>query len=206
MTVVSSLYNEIKTPNSVSRYFVILSSIVLLLLLIPLAAMQFTAEVNWSIFDFIFAWVLLVGSGMAYKLISRKIDKFQYRVAVGLAVAAALLIVWINGAVGIIGNEDHPANLMYFGVIITGIAGAAVAGLRPKGMAVAMFLTAFAQCMVPVIALMIWKPEITFGVVKVFMLNGVFVVMFAGSGLLFWSAARNNEESSPLNENREVIN
>jgi len=33
-----------------------------------------------------------------------------YHLAVGTALAAAVLLVWVNLAVGIIGSEDHPAN------------------------------------------------------------------------------------------------
>jgi hypothetical protein len=66
------------------------------LLLIPLAAMQFSAEVTWNLFDFVVAGTLLFGSGLAYELIARKGGNTTYRSAVGVAVAAALLLVWIN--------------------------------------------------------------------------------------------------------------
>ena len=33
-----------------------------------------------------------------------------YRAAVGVAIAAAFILVWMNLAVGIIGSEDNPAN------------------------------------------------------------------------------------------------
>jgi hypothetical protein len=38
------------------------------------------------------------------------------RCAVGIAVVSALLLVWINAAAGMIG-DDNPANVMYVGVI-----------------------------------------------------------------------------------------
>jgi hypothetical protein len=41
-----------------------------------------------------------------------------YRFAVGLALTAAFLIVWMNVAAGLIGIEDDdPANLLYVGVL-----------------------------------------------------------------------------------------
>jgi len=40
-----------------------------------------------------------------YELVARKAGNIAYRAAVGVAVAAALILVWVNGAVGIIGNE-----------------------------------------------------------------------------------------------------
>ena len=40
-----------------------------------------------------------------------------YRFAVGLALTAVFLIVWLNAAAGLIGIEDDdPANLLYIGV------------------------------------------------------------------------------------------
>jgi hypothetical protein len=41
-----------------------------------------------------------------------------------------------------------------------------------------------------VIALIIWNPQVTSGVVSVLTLNGFFVVLFIGSALLFRNAAR----------------
>jgi hypothetical protein len=96
----------------------------------------------------------------------------------------------MNLAVGIIGSEDNPVNLMYFGVIAIGILGATMARLRPQGMARALFTTALAQALVPVIALIINKPQVTsveasMGVLGVLGLNAFFVMMFIGSALLF---------------------
>ena len=34
---------------------------------------------------------------------------------------AAFLLIWINLAVGIIGSEDNPANLMYGAVLLLGL-------------------------------------------------------------------------------------
>ncbi len=117
----------------------------------------------------------------------------MYRVAVGVALAAAFLLVWVNGAVGIIGNEGNPANLMYFGVLAVGVIGALIARLEPHGMARALFATAFAQMLVPVIALIIWQPQVTSwgaaGVVGVFILNAFFATLWLGSALLFRRAS-----------------
>jgi thiazole synthase ThiGH ThiG subunit len=61
---------------------------------------------------------------------------------VALALVAAMLLVWVNLAVGIIGSEDNPANIMYLGVHAVLILGALLALFRPQGMARALFATA----------------------------------------------------------------
>lgn len=163
------------------------------LLLLPLLAMRFTNQVAWDLIDFIMAGALLLGTGLTYELVARKAGTIAYRVAVGIALAAALLLVWINLAVGIIGSEDNPANLMYVGVLAVGLIGAAIARLEAGGMARALFGSALATALVPAIALIIGKPSITPGdapgVLGVFVLNTFFVILFAGSALLFRRAA-----------------
>ena len=128
-------------------------SIAALLLLLPLVAMQFTDEVMWNAFDFAFAATLLFGTLGTYELAARKTNDIAYRAGVGIALLAVFLLIWINGAVGIIGSEDNPANLMYFGVIAIGIMGVFVAGFQPHGMTYAMSAMALAQMSVVVIAL-----------------------------------------------------
>ncbi|WP_199305974.1 hypothetical protein [Pseudanabaena sp. FACHB-2040] len=160
------------------------------ILLMPLIAMLFTNQVVWDLFDFIVAGTLIFGTGLAYELVAKKGGTMAYRVAVGIALAAAFLLVWMNLAVGIIGSEDNPVNLMYFGVVAIGILGATIVRLRPQGMARTLFATALAQALVPVIALIIKKPQVTsveasMGVLGVLGLNAFFVMMFIGSALLF---------------------
>ncbi len=160
------------------------------ILFLPLIAMQFTDEMVWDLTDFAVAWVLLVCAGLMYELATRKTDNLAYRAAVGVAVATALILVWMNLAVGLIGDESNPPNLMYNGVLAVGIIGAFAARFQPHGMARALFSTALAQALVPVIALIIWKPQVTLGVLGVFGLNAFFVMLFVGSALLFQRAAR----------------
>ncbi len=160
------------------------------ILLIPLVAMQFSDEVDWNLFDFVVAGALLFGSGLTYELIARKAGKPAYRAAVGVAVATALLLAWVNLAVGIIGSEDNPVNALYFVVIFVGIIGAGIARFRSRGMAWALFATAFAQALVPVIALISDKSQVHAlqdppGFVGVLVLNAFFAMLFVVSGLLF---------------------
>jgi hypothetical protein len=180
--------------QNITKRLSVWAAVVALILMVPLLARW-----PWTLGDFVFAGVLLFSTGLAYELVVRKGDNLAYRVAVGLALAAALLLVWINGAVGIIGSEDNPANLLYGGVLAIGFIGAIVALLEPRGMARALFVTAIAQALVPVIAFIIWEPSFAEppGIVGVFVLNSFFVMMFVGSALLFQRASATEPKWNP---------
>ena len=78
---------------------------------------------------------LLAAACGTYELGARMSRNTAYRAAVGLATVAGFLLVWINLAVGIIGDEGNPANLMFGGVLVVGVIGALVARFRAPGMA-----------------------------------------------------------------------
>ncbi len=77
---------------------------VALLLLVPLLAMQFTDEVQWSTFDFVVAGVLLLGTGLLCELVLRKVKTTRYRIAICAGLLATLLLVWVELAVGLFGT------------------------------------------------------------------------------------------------------
>jgi hypothetical protein len=122
-------------------------------LLLPLVAMQFIDEVNWDETDFLVIGAMLAVACGTYELAARMTGNSAYRAAVGVAVATAFILIWINLAVGIIGSEDNPANLMYGGVLAVAIIGAVIARFQPVGMARALSATALAQALAGVIAL-----------------------------------------------------
>ena len=177
--------------QNTTRRLVVWAVVVALLLMIPLVAMQFTGEVNWDLFDFVVMGGLLFGVGLAYELVARRSGKTVYRIAFGVGLVAAFLLAWVNGAVGIIGSENQPANLMYGAVFAVGVIGSLVARFKPRGMAHTLFAAALVQLSVPVIALIIW-PQISWGgagLVGVFVLNAFFAALFVVSALLFRQAA-----------------
>jgi peptidoglycan/LPS O-acetylase OafA/YrhL len=77
---------------------------VVLLLLIPLIAMQFTNEVNWELSDFVVMGVLLLGTGLLCELVLRKVKKTEHRVLICGALLIALFLIWAELAVGIFGT------------------------------------------------------------------------------------------------------
>jgi hypothetical protein len=129
--------------------------IVVILILLPLVAMQFTTDVNWTASDFAFAAVAFGVIGGTFELAVRKSDNAAYRCGVAVALGTSFLLVWINGAVGMIGSEGNPANLMFFVVILMAIAGAIGARFKAPGMARAMTVAGGAQMLIAVIVLLL---------------------------------------------------
>lgn len=163
-----------------------------LLWLLPLAAMQVTAEVDWTTSDFVIWGVMLLIAAGVCELALRASGDLAFRAGVVVAVGAAFLLVWINLAVGVIGSEDESANLLYFGVIAVAAVGALMAGFRPAGMARALVATAVAQVLVGVIALVAgWGAGSENWPQPIVVLSGVFAALWLLSAWLFHKAARN---------------
>ena len=120
------------------------------LLLVPLIA-----GAPWSIGDYVFAAAIFALVGGTFELAVRRSGNGWYRSGVAVGVGTAFLLVWINGAVGIIGDEGNPANLMFLGVIGIALVGSIVARFRAAGMAVAMAVAATVEALVAVAALVL---------------------------------------------------
>ncbi|MBW8243333.1 hypothetical protein K1F50_11020 [Muricauda oceani] len=85
------------------RYLLILSSIIILLL-VPFVAMQFSSEVNWSLFDFLVAGGLLTVLGFSIDFAIRKATSTQMRFALIAGIVIVFLLVWAELAVGVFGT------------------------------------------------------------------------------------------------------
>ncbi|MBV8685523.1 MAG: hypothetical protein JOZ90_16660 [Alphaproteobacteria bacterium] len=117
-----------------------------LLLALPGAAMGLHAEgVVWTASDFAVMGALLGSVGLGIELVVRASPSLAWRAGAVAAVLAAFLTVWVNLAVGMIGSEDNPYNLVFVGVVFLAVAGAVLARLRAAGMAKAMAAAAAAQ-------------------------------------------------------------
>jgi hypothetical protein len=151
---------------------------------LPAIAMRLGADgVNWTASDFaIFGAMLLTACGACEicLLISRNI---AYRGAAALAIGAGFLLTWINLAVGIIGDENAQANLVFVGVLLVGLVGASLARFQARGMARALMATAIAQGAAGAYAFYLGSPE---GL----MLSAFFAAIWITSSGLFAKAAR----------------
>lgn len=162
-----------------------------LLLAVPLVAMLFTDEMDWDETDFIVFGAMLFGACGAYELAARMTGSTAYRAAVGVAVVAAFILIWMNLAVGIIGSEDNPANLMYGGVLATPVLGGFIVRFKPHAMAQVLVATALAQALVGIIALSAGLGSTGANWPRVIVvLTGFFSTLWLLSAWLFRKAAR----------------
>jgi hypothetical protein len=141
-----------------------------------------TEGVNWGPMDFAIIGVLVLGSGLLYEYASMRTGNVAHRAAVGIAVAAGLFLIWVNLAVGMIGDEGNAANLMYILVLAVALIGASIARFEPREASIAMFATAAAHVVVAAIALIA-------GLGPTLPADAFFVAAWVASGLLFRQAA-----------------
>ena len=175
-----------------SPWRLVLWAIPTALLITPAIMMAIQADGwLWTPFDFVFAAVLLYGATATADLAIRKGGSMAYRLGAGLAVLASFLLIWINAAVGVIGGEDNPANLMFLGIVAVAAAGSVIARFQARGMARAMLaacvLTAAIALAAPVFG---WGADEPPGTAGLVMLIGGFAAMWGVSTALFAKAAR----------------
>ena len=137
-----------KAKDRVGRWRVAGWSVAAAVLLLPLVAMQFTSGVHWTPFDFFFAALMIGSVGLLFELAMRMNPNRFYRIGVGFALAAAFLLVWANGAVGMIGDEDNPYNLWFIALVPLALLGSAASRFRASGMAWVMAAAAVGQLLI----------------------------------------------------------
>jgi hypothetical protein len=74
---------------------------IVLILMIPFVAMQFTTEVDWSPMDFVIMGALLLGTGLICEMVLRSVKTVQKRVIYIGAVLFAFFLIWVERAVGL---------------------------------------------------------------------------------------------------------
>lgn len=105
-----------------------------LILLLPLVAMRFSSEVNWTAYDFVVAAIMLGALVGAFELVVRLSGSLPYRAAVVVAAGATFLMVWAQGAVGLVGSENDLFNLLFLAPLLVGAAGCFIVGFKARGM------------------------------------------------------------------------
>jgi len=112
--------------------------------------MQFSDEVMWSSSDFVVAAIGSYGALGAYKLLARLSSDSVFRAGYGFAIGGALMLLWVNLAVGL---TDSAADGFYLMVVAMAAVGLITLRERPALLAIAMVATALAQALVGMVAL-----------------------------------------------------
>ena len=146
---------------------------------------------NWDLLDKLTFATMLIAVAIIALLAWRQGRTRAYRLGAAVAALGAFFLAWVNGAVGIIGNEEYEANLLFFGVLAVAAAGSVIARFRARGMAIALYATATAQVLVAVFVITmrlgasgpIWPRD-------VLIMTVIFSTFWLVSGSLFSKAAR----------------
>ena len=176
--------NVDNTPPRKNRWSLLIWGTAAFLLLLPAIAMRFgNTGVDWGPEDFIVMGVMFVLACGSYEVVARISGNTAYRAGAGLAIVTAFLTVWVNLAVGMLGDEGNPDNLWFGGVLLIALAGVILAGFRAPGMARAMEAAALGQALMVVYALVAGYGEVA-------VLVACFVIPWLLAAQLFRKAAR----------------
>src|SRR5688500_1679586 len=155
------------------------------LLLAAAVATQVNDEVSWDSADFILAGLMLAAACGIWELAMSKTRNWSYAAAAIVAAGTAFLLFLVNGAVGILGSEDNPVKLLYFGVLSLALGGAVIVRFQAEGMARAMAVTAGGQIVTGALGVLLF-PD-----VKGFLVGtAMFVPLWLASAWLFHRAAQ----------------
>jgi hypothetical protein len=69
-------------------------------LIIPILGNQFVEGWNWSLGDFVFAWVFFVIMSLSIRFAIRRAANPKYKVLIGTAVFLVFLFIWVVLATG----------------------------------------------------------------------------------------------------------
>ena len=156
-----------------------------LLLLTTWVAMRFTDEVAWTGGDFVVFGAMLLAGCVAFETTARVARVPSYLLAGAIAIGAGFLLLWANLAVGIVDEPGHRANLLFLGVLVTGVLD--VARLQARGMSRVLVAMALAQMAAGGIAMGMDTQE---SPAFVLAFTALYVVAWLLSALLFHKAAR----------------
>lgn len=187
---------ELSSPPRRIRWRLIGWSIPVALLMLPLIAMQFTDEVDWDLPDFIIMGTLMGIAGGGIELAMKLSQNIRYRVAAVLAVLAGFVLIWVNLAVGIIGDDDLPMDLPYFVVMMGGLLGAVGSRFRAAALAVTLYLMVLALVLIAVWVIVSGSVAAHTSSIDVIGITGFFSTLFLVPAMLFQQAARDEREQA----------
>ena len=173
----------------VGRHLVLVCGLLLTALLlagigIADASDLFGSELAWSTSDVLWCGGVLTALSIGLDLVATSRRTVRCRIGTGLALLAALLVVFAGLAVGIVRDEGHPANRSVFLDAGLAVAAAVVAGRRHRIAQGLLVAAAIVQASVPWIAMAIWSLPLEEGFVRSAIGSAVLATGFAAAAAL----------------------
>ena len=133
---------------------------------IPVIAKAIDPGTLWTGGDFLVAAIGLGLLGLLLEGGYHISDRWSYRLAAMGAALTSFLLVWINLAVGFIGNENNPINQLYLAMPVFALVAGMLVRFRARGMAAIMALMAAAQIIIAIIGqpeqMAVWRATFVF--------------------------------------------
>jgi hypothetical protein len=152
--------------------------------MVPVVAAQFIQDWHWGVGGFVRVYFLFFIAGMMITLIARRMGVWSYKAGVGVALVAAVALGWSTMVQT--ADSGHPERLWYLSVLGVGFIGAWLARLNAPGLAVTLFAMAAVLALISVMLPSGAPPD---PALRMAIGHGVYVVLFAASGLLFRHAS-----------------
>lgn len=99
----------------------------------------------WTVSDFVIMGIMLLSVGLGIEFLIRRSGSAFVRLGAVVGVLTCFLTVWVNLAVGMIGDEDNPYNQLFLIPIFLFIAGCVATRVQPRRMSLVMLAAAAAQ-------------------------------------------------------------
>lgn len=152
------------------------------LLALPALAMRFTDEVQWTGFDFAAFAGMLALLVAPFQLALRRVRNLAALAGTAVALGTGFLEVWVNLAVGIVGDGANQVNLVFMALVALALVAALVVRGSPRAMARILLAAALVQAAILVV-LAVTIPE------RGVYLTGVFVAGWLLSAWLYRRSA-----------------
>jgi hypothetical protein len=150
----------------------------------PVVAAQFIRDWHWGVGGFVRAYLLFFVAGLVITLIARRMRVWSYKAGVGVALVGGVALGW--STLVQTADSGHPERLWFLSVLGVGLIGALVARLNAAGLAVTLFTMAVVAALMSVMQPSGAPPD---GALRIAIGHGMYVVLFAASGLLFRHAS-----------------
>ncbi|MEC9251244.1 MAG: hypothetical protein VX501_11385 [Pseudomonadota bacterium] len=137
---------------------------------------------NWDALDYMVALALLSASAAAYWIATRPARSVWHHLAVMIGAGGALLLLWMQLAVGLVGDGDHPINQAMGLVLVVSAIGALLSRFRASGMRTTLLVAAGTQMVLGALGFIL-LPAMYFS--DIFLVTAFFSGLWTASAFLF---------------------